>query len=409
MRLWALALRGVRRNRRRSGLTALAFAVGALAVVSLRGFSEGFVQLVLEQIVRGRSGAIQVHRAGYVDALEALPTWLDLEHSPAFEDRLRAVPGVRAVAPRLRFTARASNGSVEAPVLVRAVRPDHERAVCPAFGTDVLPPGRALPDDEGATGAVLGRELAQALGLGPDPGGARVFLSAASASGRANALDVPVLGLSAMQLPFENKRVVTLPLALGQRLAGQEGRVSEYAVDVADLESPEPIAAALRAELGPGYEVHTWRQLEPYARDTLRRQRGVVAAVGAVLLLLVLLGIASTTFMGVHERTREIGMLLALGLRRRQVLALFVLESAVVGLAGAALGAAAGAAVVAFFGARGVRLELLDTHVTLYPVLEPGTLLLGLAAGVVAAACSAALPARQAARLDPVEALRDAG
>lgn len=404
MHLLALAARNTLRNRRRSALTALAFAVGALAVVLLRGASEGFVQLVLEEVVRGRTGAIQVHPRGYGEALEALPTWLTFTEDPALEAELAGVEGVTAVAPRLRLTALASNGAVEAPVLVRGVRPEAERAVCPAFGRDVIPPGTPLGAD--STGAVLGRALGRAFGLAENSPG-RVTLSATSPGGRANAVTLEVQGLSALALPFENKRVVVLPLERAQALAGLAGRVSEYALDVADLEAPEPTVERLRAALGDRAEVQSWKELEPYARDTVKRQRLVVAFVALVLGLIVLLGIASTTAMQVHERTREIGTLLALGLRRAQITALFVAESTLLALAGAAVGSLSGAALVAWAHARGIRLALLDTALTLRPELDAAAFGGALALAVVGGGVSALLAARGAARLDPAQALRE--
>jgi putative ABC transport system permease protein len=216
-----------------------------------------------------------------------------------------------------------------------------------------------------------------------------------------------VRGLSTLSLPFENKRVVVLPLNSAQALVGLEGRVSEYAIDIADLEHPEPTVLALRAALGSRAEVHSWKELEPYARDTVRRQRLVVGFVAMILGLIVLLGIASTTAMQVHERTREIGTLLALGLRRAQITALFVAESTLLALAGSAAGAAAGAAIVSTLLARGVKLALLDTALVLRPELDATAFAGALGLALVGGALSALLAARGAAKLDPAQALRE--
>jgi putative ABC transport system permease protein len=215
-----------------------------------------------------------------------------------------------------------------------------------------------------------------------------------------------VRGLSTLAFPFENKRVVVLPLASAQALAGLEGRVSEYAVDVADLEQPEAVVQRLRAVLGDRAEVHSWKEVEPYARDTVKRQRLVVAFVAFVLALIVLLGIASTTAMQVHERTREIGTLLALGLRRSQITVLFVLESTLLALFGALAGMAVGAAIVATFHARGIKLALLDTALTLRPELDAMAFVGALALALIGGSVSALLASRGAAKLDPSTALR---
>lgn len=410
-RLASLALRNLSRNRRRSGLALAALVLGAGAMVLLRGLSDGFVELMISEVVDGRTAAIQVHRAGYLEAVEVLPTALHLPHDEETLARLRAVPGVKGVAGRIRFGGLISNGAFEATFVGRGVDPSAEREACPHFGRDVLPGGAPLTEGDRSR-AVLGVELAKALGVSLEREGERpspyLALSATSPEGRANALGVEVKGLSSFRLPFENKRSVVLPLPLAQELLGLHGRVTEYAVSVERLEEVEEVARELRAALGDGHEVHTWRELEPYVRDVIRRQRLVLAVVAAILLVVVLTGVANTVLMSVHERTAEIGTLLAMGMRRRQILALFSLEAALLGALGGLLGALLGTALVAVLGATGLELDILDNAVVLRP--RPGLAFAALSvlASTLGALASGAWPARRAASLRPIDALRQA-
>src|SRR5439155_12927683 len=111
-----------------------------------------------------------------------------------------------------------------------------------------------------------------------------------SPEGRANALGVAVKGVSTLRLPFENKRSVVVPLSLAQELLGLKGRVTEYALEVDDPERVDEVAAGVRAAVGDGYEVHSWRELEPYVREVIRRQRFVLGVIGAILIVIVLTG-----------------------------------------------------------------------------------------------------------------------
>jgi putative ABC transport system permease protein len=385
--LLPLALRNVRRHRRRSVLTILAVALGMAAVMVLRGVSGGFVNLMMEQVVDGRTGTIQIHKSGYVERLDALPTGLAFAFDEGLRARIAAVPGVRAVAGRIRFDGSISNGLTALPFIGRGVDPDAEGAVCPAF----TPPGG---------GAVLGLELGQALGT------PHVMLEVTGPSGRMNALDVPVTGTSAMRLPFENKRSVVVSLERARALLGMPGLVTELGVRIDASTSIDVAAERLRAAVGPELEVHTWRELEPYVRDTLKRQTAVIDVVALVLLFIVLSSIASTTTMSVHERTAEIGTLLALGLKRRQILTLFLLEANVLGIAGALFGAFAGGLAVLALGAHGVTLHVLASTVTLRPVIDHQALVLGVLLCSGGAVLAAGWQARRAAQLDPVEALR---
>ncbi|MBK7864960.1 MAG: ABC transporter permease [Archangiaceae bacterium] len=386
-RLPALALRNVRRHRRRSLLTVLAVALGMAAVVLLRGVSAGFVGLMMELVVDGRTGAIQIHQRGYVERLDALPTTLAFAFDEALRERIVRVPGVRGAAGRIRFDGSISNGSTALPFIGRGVDPATEGSVCPGFTA-------------AGEGVVLGVELAETLAA------RHVTLEATGPTGRVNAVDLEVSGTSATRLPFENKRSVGVSLELARTLLGMPGLVTEVAVGIDGSAPVETVAARLREALGPSLEVHTWRELEPYVRDTLRRQGAVIDVVALVLLFIVLSSIASTTTMSVHERTGEIGTLLALGLKRRQILTLFLLEASVLGGVGALLGALVGALAVLALGARGVTLHVLASTVTLRPVVDLRALLLGVVVCAGGAVVAAAWQARRASRLDPVDALR---
>lgn len=406
-RLLSFALRNLSRNRRRSALTLVAVGLGAAAMVLLRGLSDGFVAMMIGELVGGRTAAIQVHRAGYRRSAEVLPTALNLPHDHDTIARLSRVPGVRGVAGRIRFGGLLSNGATDAAILGRGVDPAAEARACPNFGKDVLPGGRTLRQGDFGH-AVLGVELATAMGAWPPRDGQAPYLalSATSPEGRANALGVEATGAASLRLPFESKRSVVVPLPLAQELLGLHGRVTEYALSVERIEEVEEVASRLRSELGAGYEVHTWRELEPYVRDVIRRQRMVLAVFGLVLLAVVLSGIANTLLMSVHERTSEIGTLMAVGMRRRGILLLFAAEATLLGAIGGIAGALLGKLAVLALGARGIQFDILDVSVVLRPRVGLGFAFLTAGICCAAALLSAAWPALKASRLRPVDALR---
>ena len=278
-----------------------------------------------------------------------------------------------------------------------------EKQAVPRAGFDVLPGGRALTAGDHAQ-AILGNELARSFG-----GVERVTLASSSPKGRANSLDVSVEGLSVSSLPFENKRVVAVPLKLAQELLGMEGRVTELAVAVDDLRDLERIAAELRAALGPQYEVHTWQELQPFVRDIISRQRFVMGLISVILFVIIITGIINTMLMSVFERVREIGTMLAVGMKRRQVLAMFMLEATLLGVLGGVGGVLLGSALVRAIAAKGIPMSMVansGSHSVLRPELSPSFVVLTLAVAVVGALGAAAWPAWRASRLDPVEALR---
>jgi putative ABC transport system permease protein len=401
--LSSLAARNVARNRRRSLVTLAAVLLGVTAVLVLRGFIDGFIRLMVDDIVQGKTGALQVHTTGYMESSDALLLEPSIPYDEALLARIRAVPGVTGVTGRIQFSGLVSNGLSQTMFVGRALDLATEKQAVPRAGFDVLPGGRALAQGDHAQ-AILGNELARSFGAVE-----RVTLASSSPKGRANSLDVSVQGLSVSSLPFENKRVVAVPLKLAQELLGMEGRVTELAVAVDDLRNVERIAAALRQELGPQYEVHTWQELQPFVRDIITRQRYVMGLISLILFVIIITGIINTMLMSVFERVREIGTMLAVGMRRRQVLAMFLVEATLLGVLGGVGGVLLGSAIVRAMAARGIPMGSMigsGSSSVLRPELSPSFVLLTLAVAVVGALVASAWPAWRASRLDPVEALR---
>ncbi len=403
--LLRLAARNVARNRRRTLITLAALVLGTAALVMLRAMSVGFQHLLEEDVVRGETGAFQVHHRGYLADLEAFPNHLDMPHDPALVRRLEALPGVSGVTPRIVFSGRVGNGATQTLFIGRGVDPASEAKATPRAGA-VMVSGQPLTADS-PRGLLITEELARSFGPGTGVG-TLLNLSATSPRGRANSLDLEVQGLIRSPGGFESKRLLTLPLPVAQTLIGLEGRVTEYVVGLESLGSLDPAMAAARQLLGPDYEVHPWYEVKPFFRDVIARQRVILGLVAGVLLVIVLTGIANTMLMSVFERVREIGTMLSVGTRRRQVMTLFLLEAALLGLAGGALGVALGGALATAIAQRGIPFQMVGSAVPglLRPVVDPPYALLILGLAVLGAVLASAYPAYRASRLDPVAALR---
>lgn len=403
-----LGLRNVGRNRKRSAATLLAASLGTLGLIAMASVTNGFLQFLHESVILSKVGALQVHRAGYLKSVEAGPIARNLPDSPEFVARLKEVPGITGVTRRIQFLGLVSNGRSQTTFAGRGIDVATEREACPHSGRDLFAGGPLGPEDHSE--AVLGADLARSLEVSPPgaSGGHFVTLSSTSPDGRANSLDVRVKATSFSGMALENKRSLIVPLSLAQELLGMQGKVTEYALGVSHFEEIPRIRADLLRVLGPGYEVHTWQDLQPFWRDSIAYMQLGVALAALILAIVVMTGVVNTMLMTTFERTREIGTLMAMGMRRRQIVLLFVTEAAVLGGLGGLVGATAGKGLVAIVARIGIPMTMLDGtgNAAVRPVLGWPFALLTVAGAIACALLAALIPATRASKLDPASALR---
>jgi putative ABC transport system permease protein len=398
-----IAFRNVLRNRRRSIITFSAVFLALGVMVGLRGWFNGMHNNIRESVVLGQTGALQVHRKGFLKSVNTSSLDLDLPTDAAFMGRILAVPGIKAAAARIAFGGMANANDTSAAALFQAIDPERELAVCPRR-LEMISSGKSLPESGPASG-IFTPELASNLGIKL---GDRATLLTNDRDGVMNALELDFVGLYGQPgLPLPEKKIGYVPLKFAQELLRMQGRATEIVVGIENFDDADQIKPRLQAALGPEYEVVTWHDVASYVDEAIAAQDAVLNLIAGLFLFIALLGIANTMLMSVLERTREIGTMMSVGVRRRQILGLFLTEAALLGLAGGILGAAAGCTFVFYYGAKGIILRFpgLPAPMHIYPTVSLGFILftLGLAAG--GAALAALWPSVRASRLRPVEAL----
>ncbi len=402
MTFFLLAVRNVFRAKARSGITIAALFFGVFMSLLLGGMVLGMGESLIEDIVNARVGSLEVHRKGYFEARDRQPLKLDLPQGGELEAAIRKVPGVVGVSPRLVFSGMLTNGSRGTIVMGQAVDPATEAQALP--GARALVEGPALSADR-PRGVAIGRELSKALQLAP---GSVAMLQSQGKDGRENALDLEVIATLGGANPLESKRMLTLPLSYAQELLGMEGRVTEYVIHTRTVDEVDAVAARVRAAVGDDYEVHTWAQLRPGLQDVTRAQRMVLGVICFIFLVIAVVGVANTLLMSVMERTREIGTLLAVGVTRAQIAALFVIEAAAQALIGGAGGLLAASVIISSLARKGgleVPMGAGNDPFRLVPSLPLGYVVLAVSMACVGSVLAALYPASRAARLRPVEAL----
>jgi putative ABC transport system permease protein len=399
-----LAARNLARYWRRTLLTSGLIILGVVAVLLFVAVSGSFKGLIVGQITDSMLGHLQAHRRGYVASIDNLP--LNLNLKPAAVARVeQALAGDLAVvawSQRLKFGAMFSNFTETTSIRLNGVLPEREAAAMPMLAKRVVQGNTANGLLE--RGKVLIPEiLARGMKIAP---GDTVVLVATNLDGSVNGKQFVVQGvLGDVTGPGGRDGYVHIDDAR-ELLRMTEAEVSEIAVRLSSLKDLEAAKARLAAALDKGVEVHGWDQLSPFAN--IARMIDLLDLFIRVMLVgIVLIAVMNVMIMAVYERIREIGMISAIGTPPRRILALFLAEGALLGVAGTAIGVALSLAIIS-------ALNVWPLHFTfgrqlefvLMPSLAATDAVLIGAVVVVIAILASLQPAWKAARMDPITALR---
>ncbi len=393
------ALRGVLRHGRRSLLTGASLAGGILVLVVIAGLQDGYVASRLEDGLGLQLGHLRVRG-------DTRP----LPDPVALADAFLVDGTAVAAAPRFRQPALLSAGAQAQGVLVLGVDPGRERRL--ARLPSLVGEGEFLPEGTGGPPIVLGRELARLLGVGL---GGSVTLNARRGDGGLASGTFRVCGLfDAGGGATDAGLALVRREALAMLLERADG-ADEVAVRLSDPWRAPDLAARLgaRPEFA-GLAVESWREMAPEISQAMQLLGALERVRTGILFALVALGIYTTLTLALAARRREFGMLLALGMAPSRLLAVLVLELAVVAVVAVAAGLLAAAGLIAWLHARG--LDLASLGAKLPGALEGSTIVrpvFSAARATSAAEWAAAVafvvllvPAVRVLRTDPAEVLR---
>lgn len=399
--LYTLAWRNVWRNRRRTLVILLAIAFGIWSMVTLAAIMRGMIEQQVRNTINNLTGHIQVHAVGYRD-----DPAVDNSMPPPGPTMLKILRGqnVRAWAARVRVPAVVASERGSAGVTLVGIDPEAEQGL--SFIAQAVTEGRYLqfPGDHGL---LLGRKLVERLETSL---GKRVVLMSQDIDNDIADRGFRVVGIFDANTEATETSYVFVGRTLAQDMLKLGGWISELALVVDDRQDLDATLQDLTNAV-QGLDIQPWTKLEPLLVLTAKMYDATMLIWFVVVFLAMSFGLVNTLLMAVFERTREIGMFQALGMRPRFILTQVLLESLTVLMIGMAMGNVLAWATIAYLGgglnlsafAKG--LEWAGLSSVIYPLVAASDVITANLLVIVLGIIASLYPAWRAARYLPVEAI----
>jgi lipoprotein-releasing system permease protein len=392
-----IAVKFMRQGRTQTALIMVGISVGVSVIVFITALILGLQSNIIARTLGTQShirvqppdekNIITPSREGSValvtedkraQRLRSILNWQDVR------DTLDTLPEIKAVSPVVSGPAFARKGEVFKSISILGIDPPRYEKIIP-ISTDIISGKFKV----GAGDAVIGKILADDLGL-------RAGNKLRIESGDGRAAVVTIAGIFEIGVRDLDARFVYVDLKQAQSLLGLYGGINLIDLTVQDLFAAE--VTANRISRLTGLKAESWMQTNAQLVNALASQSLSTSIITFFVALSVAFGIASVLAISVTQRTREIGILRAMGIRRSQILQVFLLQGGILGLIGSAVGASFGYALVMVFNQFGPKLFYIEVPSYLIGSATAVTTVVGILAALA--------PAWRASRLDPVQAIR---
>lgn len=407
MLLLKLAWRNLWRNRRRTLLVVLAMGMMMSFLVMYDGMLVGFESAVYGNAIKLSGGNVQVRAEGYEASYSANPM-LPMGNGLDVVNAAEGLPNVDAVLRHANTGGLVSNHEGIFPVSIHGIEPEKEGAVNPVFQAEFLFDGRMLTStDEDVI--FIGKGLADAMQIGV---GDRITMSGKASHEEMRQRTMTVVGIYDINLASLERQGLYISLSEAQQLYDLGDSLTEVIIYTEVTGKEQSIVDALTASLS-GYEISTWKTAIPELSTTVEMKNAVMTGFSVVILGIASIGLFNILLMAIYERTQEIGLLGAIGLKPRQISLLFLYEGIMIGLVGAVVGTLMGFAVTFTLGIFGINfgvfvdlvdyMALMGSHI--YPAFDLNLTLQRAGLLALISALAALYPAIEASRREPADAL----
>ena len=398
-----IALRNIFRQKRRTILTALAMIAGFTLSSLFIGLSDGAYGNIITMFTRNRIGHIQVHREGYLDKPSLYET---IDDYPTVGETIQSTTGVEAWTPRVYAAGLGSVG--EKSTAVQVIGVDVAREIQATRFDQKMIEGSVLAETASHE-AVIGKGLAKILS---GTVGSEIVIFSQGADGSLANDVYKIVGIAESGDDVTNRVACYLHIEDAQELFVLEGRIHEIVVIISNINQVSKVTDAIKARLNNStLEVAPWQVVAKSFYRAMKVDQQGDAIARWVIMLIVAIGVLNTVLMSVLERTREYGVLKAVGTKPTQIFWLVICEVVIIAIGSIAVGALLGVLANYLLSIYGITYPEEITYggmkiKTLYAEVNARCLIIPAITVMLSATIVSLFPAIKAARIMPAKAMR---
>ena len=402
--LLRISWRNVWRNKTRSLVIIAAIALGLWGGVFSTGFMNGMAEQQIYSAIHTQTGHIQLNADGFLLNYDILK---EVSQADSIAKSIQEVPGVAAVSPGIQMMAMAATATSSTGIMLHAVDPDRQRKVSDLFRSVIK--GNYFGGDQKYP-IVIGQQLADKLHVKIK---SRIIMTLQTAGGDITYGAFKVAGIyRTHDSEFDKQSVFVRRKDLQQLIGFPENAASVITVLLNDTDDTQAMVERLKKQF-PDLQVQGWQQLSPMLLAMSGTMREFSLLFVGIVLIALAFGIVNTMLMAILDRTREIGMLRAIGMSPGKVFRMIVLETIFLSLTGAVIGVLLSLGTIQYFGRAGIDLSMIGAGINalginsmVYPKLGVGFYIQLAVLVIIIAIIAGLFPALRAIRMNPAEAMR---
>jgi putative ABC transport system permease protein len=398
-----IAWRNIWRNKTRSFTVMGSVVIGVTSIIFLIAFSGGFINSFVQSSIETELSHLQIHHPKFQEEEEAQYV---LTKASSLLEKIQVLPAVKAAGSRSLYNGMLANANGSRGVLIKGVDPLTEAML--THLDRKIQDGKYLKDQR-RNPVLIGEKLAEKLKLKVR---SKIILTIQDASGELTSAAFKVCGIYNTGNALLDEQQLFVRQSDIDRLLDSEDQLHEVAVILHDIEQLDTTKQLLQT-IANAQLVETYREISPQVNLYETQMQTINSIVIMIVMLALIFGIINTMLMAVLERTKELGVLMAIGMKRKEIFSMIVTETVLIGLIAMPIGLLIATGLVLYYSKTGIDLSAYSQGMSefglqdkIYPTLDLTACLQVSFAVIITSILGAIYPAIKATSLKPVEAIR---